>query len=255
MINPLTAISTAAAAIGITSTVEAGDEQELNMILSDQTDFPIVALVRSGIDAERNTFRPGQSYSYNNKHICLVYLLDKSNLDDTGTARNTALQALYETGMQLASRIQVDGSTSNQLRQPAKLSLSAIPYNMFDLNLDGLVFMVEIPDTFTYCVPVPTPAVTFSEITVGVIGACAETSISVDITVDAGEIDTVAAIYSGANTGTSELFSVGETWAWNGFTFFSGGTTSLFIRVTFTDASTQDSDPIEFETLECGAPP
>lgn len=155
MINPLTPIAAAAASVGITSTIEVGDEQELNLVLHNQTDFPLLALVRTGIDAERNTFVPAKSYSYNTKHVCLCYLLSKSNLDDTGTARNTAIQALYETAMQLAARIQTDGATSVQLRQPGKLSLSALPVNMFDLNLDGVIFMAEIPDSFTYCVPLP----------------------------------------------------------------------------------------------------
>lgn len=151
MTNPLTAIQAAATAAGVTASVEIGDESEINLILNDQTTFPILAVQVFGVDAERRHLRPGLSVSYYLKWECLCYLLTKSALDDTGAARQTAMHTVFDTALDIVAELQKAGSTALQGQQPTKESLSLQAYNRYDLNVDGVVFRVSIPDTYESC--------------------------------------------------------------------------------------------------------
>ena len=50
------------------------------------------------------------------------------------------------------------------------------------------------------------------------------------------------------------MFSNGNNWGNATFYFPVAGTVAFFVRVTLADASTQDSDPIDIETVECNQP-
>lgn len=151
MTNPLTTIQAAATAAGITAVIEVGDEQELNVVLSNQTDFPLLALVKVGVDGKRRFLRPGGPVGFNLKWECVAYLLTKSNLDDTGAVRHTANYTLMQKAAEIVAILQSQGDTALQMEQPQELTFSVLPYNFFDLNLDGVILRVTFPDTYNYC--------------------------------------------------------------------------------------------------------